>query len=164
MKKSILILMCGILLGWVLPTNGDAKMIEQGSQVSIDYTLTVDGNVVDTSEGKQPLEYTQGQGQIIPGLEKALEGLEEEVTTKVTVAPEDAYGARNQELVTEVTKDKLGEDIDPQVGMVLQLQDAQGQPMPGTITVVKDDTIILDFNHPLAGKELTFDVTVVSVK
>ena len=138
--------------------------IHEGSKVSFDYTLTVDGQVVDSSQGRGPLEYTHGQGQIIPGLAKELEGLKVGDEKEVVVAPEDAYGEVNPEAYKEIDKASLNVDQEPKVGMLLQVTTPQGQVFPVRISEVKDDTLVLDFNHPLAGKTLNFQVKIVSVQ
>ena len=139
-------------------------MIAPNTTVDVDYTLTVDGQVVDTSEGKAPLQYTQGAGMIIPGLERQLEGLKIGDERDLNVPAAEAYGPVNPTLMIEVPKANLDSGIDPKVGMVLQMQQENGQMVPGTITEVKDQSIVLDFNHPLAGKDLTFKVKVVDIK
>lgn len=138
-------------------------MIEEGKIIKMDYTLTVEGEVVDSSEGKEPLEYTQGQGMIIPGLEKELVGLKAGDKKQVTVAAAEAYGEVNPELLIEIPKDRLQGDIDPQAGMVLQMTASNGQPVAGVVKEVKEAVLLMDFNHPLAGQELNFDVTIVDV-
>ncbi len=141
-----------------------AQVVADGMKVKFDYTLTVDKEQVETTEGKQPLEYVHGKEMLIPGLEKALAGLKAGDTKTVIVKPEDAYGPVRPEAVREMDKEKLPKDITPQVGMVLEMQDPDGNAYPAMIKEVKDKTFMLDFNHPLAGKELTFDVKIVSVE
>lgn len=152
-----------VLLSLNLAVAAD-DIIAEGKTVKFDYVLTVDGEVVDSSEGKEPLEYTQGQNMIIPGLENALVGLKTGDKKTVIVAPEDAYGPVDERGVIEVPKENLGPDIDPQVGMVLQMTGAAGEAFPGKIVDVKEEVVIIDFNHPLAGKELKFDVEITEVK
>ena len=139
-------------------------MIENGKVVKINYTLTVRGEIVDSSEGREPLEYTQGNNMIIPGLESQLQGMKVGEKKTVVVGPEDAYGVVNQESIIEVPKAQLGENVDPQVGMMLQMQTPSGQALAGKIIEVKDEAVLVDFNHPLAGQELTFDVEVVEIQ
>jgi FKBP-type peptidyl-prolyl cis-trans isomerase SlyD len=139
------------------------KVIADGMKVKFDYTLTVGTEQVETTKGKQPLEYVQGTKMLIPGLEKELAGMKAGDTKVVTVKSEDAYGPVRPEALREVEKTKLPKDITPAVGMVLEMQDPQGNAYPAVVKEVKDKTFILDFNHPLAGKELKFDVKIVSV-
>lgn len=138
-------------------------VVSKGKKVKFDYTLTVDKEIVETTQGKQPLEYTQGEGMLIPGLEKELEGMKAGETKTVLVKPEDGYGVVNPQLVREFDKTKLPTDMKPAKGMVLEMQDPQGNSYPSMISEVKDKAVMLDFNHPLAGKELSFDVKIVSV-
>jgi len=139
-------------------------VIEKGSSVKIEYTLKDDkGTVLDTNAGKDTLAFTQGAQQIIPGLDKALLGMKAGDSKKVTVKPEEAYGVVDPKAEAEVPKDALpkGADI---VGTRLLARGQNGQPRPVTVKAVKDTTVVLDLNHPLAGKTLFFDVKVVSVE
>ena len=141
----------------------DGAAIAKGKRVKMDYTLTVDGQQVESTVGKQPLEYDQGAGMLITGLEKALEGMKVDESKKVVVPPEEAYGQPNPDLVKEFDKAKMPEGMKPEKGLILEMTDPQGNAYPCTITEIKDKTVMLDFNHPLAGKTLTFDVKVIAV-
>jgi FKBP-type peptidyl-prolyl cis-trans isomerase 2 len=143
--------------------HGEDEMIEKGKKVQIDYTLTVEGDVVDTSKGKQPLEYTHGEGMLIPGLENELVGMKPGEAKEVTVAAQDGYGEVVKDAFREVPRSQFPAEITPEEGLRLSMQSPEGQQIPVTIAEVKDDAIVLDFNHPLAGKELHFDVSVVDV-
>ncbi|WP_290651977.1 peptidylprolyl isomerase [Aquisalimonas sp.] len=138
--------------------------IAKDKVVAIDYTLKdEEGSVLDTSEGKEPLAYLHGSGNIIPGLEKALEGknLGEEVS--VHIPPEEAYGERRDDL-TQVVPRSLFQGVDElQVGMQFQAQ-AEGGEQIVTITGIDGDEITVDANHPMAGVPLNFDVKVVDVR
>ena len=138
--------------------------IEKGSSVKIEYTLKDDkGAVLDTNAGKDALAFTQGAQQIIPGLDKALLGMKAGDSKKVTVKPEDAYGALDPKAEAEVPKEALPQGA-AVVGTRLLARGQDGQPRPVTVKAVKDSTVVLDLNHPLAGKTLFFDVKVVSVE
>lgn len=137
--------------------------IEKGSVVEMDYTLTVEGQKVDSSEGRGPLKYVHGQNQIVPGLEQALTGMSPGDSKHVTVAPEGGYGPVQQEAIIEVPREQLPSDLDPQVGQALQGQDREGNPFRAVVDQVGENTVTLDLNHPLAGKTLEFDVDIVSV-
>jgi FKBP-type peptidyl-prolyl cis-trans isomerase SlyD len=138
--------------------------IEKGSSVKIEYTLKDDkGAVLDTNAGKEALAFTQGAKQIIPGLDQALLGMKVGDSKKVTVKPEDAYGAVDPKAEAEVPKDVLPQGA-AVVGTHLLARSQDGQPRPVTVKAVKDTTVVLDLNHPLAGKTLFFDVKVVSVE
>ena len=140
-----------------------AAKVKEGKEVTIDYVLTVEGEVIDSTEGKEPLAFTHGSSDIIPGLEDALKGMKPGDKKSVTLQPVDAYGEVNQDAITEMPLDRFPEDFEAQVGMILQFNDAAGKTLPAIITDVKDGNIVVSFNHPLAGKVLNFDVTVVSV-
>ncbi len=163
--KRFLSVLFGISL--LLITNltfGGEKMIQQGSKVKFDYTLVVEGQVVDTSKGKQPLEYVHGQGTIIPGLESQILGLKEGDEKKVVVGPEDAYGVIKSEAIVEVNKAQLGSERQPQIGDHLQMKNTEGNTFNGVVKEIKDEIVVVDFNHPLAGKELIFDIKIVDIE
>ena len=142
----------------------EGKMIENGRNVSFDYTLTVDGQVVDSSQGRKPLSYTHGEGKIVLGLSKQLEGLNEGDEKKIIVAPEDAYGVVDKNAFKEIPKSNLPQNIDVQIGTQLQTSSPDGQIFVVTVLEVKADTLVLDFNHPLAGKTLEFQIKILSVQ
>lgn len=137
--------------------------IQDGMAVAIDYTLTVDGTVVDSSEGRGPLRYTQGRGEIIPGLERQLAGLHAGDHKDVAVAPEDGYGPVDPEAYMAVSRSQLPVDVTPEVGMVLRGTGQDGRPFRARIHEIGEESVTLDLNHPLAGKTLLFAVTVVEV-
>ncbi len=139
-------------------------MITDGSKVSLEYTLYLeDGTVADTNVGKAPLKFEQGSNMIIKGLEAGLAGLKAGDTKKVTVGPEEAYGATDTTAYREVPKDKIPADaLKP--GVVLQASGEDGKGIPVVVREIKEDTVVLDFNHPLAGRTLTFDVKVLDVQ
>jgi len=138
-------------------------MIQKDSKVEIDYTLTVDGKVADTSKGRKPLEYTQGAGQIIIGLERALEGKNAGDKVSVDIPAKDAYGEVNPEAVRRVPKTAIQNIEQMKVGDLVGAS-AGGHTFRAKISEITDTEVVLDFNHPLAGKELHFDVEIVSVK
>lgn len=141
--------------------------VKDGDTVKVHYTgkLTEDGTIFDSSEDREPLEFTLGEGQLIPGFEEAVIGMEEGDDTTVEIASEDAYGERREDLELEVAKDDLPDEVDPQVGMQLQMQQQEdGRAIPVQITAVEDEFVKLDANHPLAGKDLTFDIELVELK
>jgi len=137
--------------------------IQNGSKVSIHYTLTVEGEVVDTSQGNPPLEYVHGQGQIIPGLEEALIGLKSGDKKNAVVAPEKGYGPRFDQAVQKIPASSFPQKDSLKVGDMVSGQ-VSGKPFQGKVVEVTDADVTLDMNHPLAGKELHFDVEVLSVE
>jgi peptidylprolyl isomerase len=137
---------------------------KDGDTVKVHYTGTLkNGEVFDTSEEKEPLEFTLGEGQLIPGFEKAVVGMDVGDSTKVDIPTDEAYGEAREDLVINVPKDQLPEGVTPEVGMQLQVNQPNGQPVPVRITKVGDTDLILDANHPLAGEDLTFDIELVEV-
>lgn len=137
--------------------------VKNGKKISFDYTLTVDGGVVDTSSGKKPLEYTHGDNSLIPGLTRRMEGMEEGEQRKIEVPAEEGYGPVSKEAFREVPKSQLPQDIDLDPGMMLQAQRPDGSVLPVKIHEVKEGSVVIDLNHPLAGKNLDFDVKIVSI-
>jgi FKBP-type peptidyl-prolyl cis-trans isomerase 2 len=132
------------------------KVITNGSKVSIEYTLYLeDGTTADTNVGKDPLVYEQGASMIISGLELRLEGLKVGDTKKVEIPPEEAYGVVDPEAFKEVPKD---------TGTMLQTRTQDGRVVPLKVHEVKEDTVVLDYNHPLAGERLTFDVKILDIQ
>ena len=140
-----------------------AAAIKDSMDVGIEYTLTVDGAVVDSTDGKTPFHYVQGQHQMIPGLERQLAGLHVGDTKDVTVAPADGYGEIDPSAFVEVPKTQLPKEVTPTVGMVLRGVNPDGQSFRAKISQMKDTTVVLDLNHPLAGKTLNFHVKIVEV-
>lgn len=138
--------------------------VQNGKHVAFDYTLSVDGKVVDSSEGKKPLEYVQGDGQIIPGLTKKMEGLRAGDERTITVAPEEGYGQVNPKAIQEIPNSAFPPGTSFQTGMQVQAKNANGNAVIMRVVEVKKDSVVMDLNHPLAGKSLTFKVHIVSVK
>ncbi|MBI4051673.1 MAG: peptidylprolyl isomerase [Elusimicrobia bacterium] len=138
-------------------------MIESGSTVKIHYTLTVDGSILDTSSGKEPLVYVQGAGQIIPGLEEQLKGMHTGDKAKVTISPEKGYGSIDPKAFQKVPKKAFGNQKELRVGSVVRGQQG-GQQFQAVVSAVGDQDITLNLNHPLAGKTLDFEVEVVDIQ
>lgn len=145
-------------------STAEEAVIHNGSKVAFDYVLTVDGKVVDSSQAKGPLEYTQGDAKLIPGLARQLEGMKVAEEKVVVVKPEEAYGDLDPAGIREIPLSSMPQDVKPEVGVFLQMQDASGQMFPAKITEVKKDSIVIDLNHPMAGKTLTFKVRIASIK
>lgn len=139
--------------------------VKSGDKVQIHYTGKLDdGTTFDTSSGRDPLEFEVGSGQVIAGFDKAVEGMAEGDSKTVKIEPEEAYGERHEQLVQEVPKTALPEEIDPEVGMALQSRSPDGQVTQLTVTEIKDESITVDANHPLAGQPLNFDIELVKIK
>jgi len=138
--------------------------ISKHKAVAIEYTLTNDsGEVIDSSEGQDPLSYLHGAGNLISGLEQALEGKSAGDELKVTISPEDAYGERVDELVQIVPRDRFEGADELEVGMRFHASSDHGETLV-TITEVTDDEVTVDGNHPLAGETLHFEVKIVDVR
>ena len=137
---------------------------KSGDTVRIHYTGTLDdGTQFDSSEGRDPLEFALGGGQVIPGFDSAVDGMTVGESKSVTIAPEQAYGERHEQLVQQVPKSALPEEMKPEVGMQLQSQSPDGQVMNLVVTEVEEATITVDANHPLAGQALTFAIELVEI-
>lgn len=132
--------------------------------VQVHYTVTLnDGEVFDSTEEREPFEFTIGKGMVIPGFEKGVIGMSEGETKIFKVSPEDAYGEYIEDLVVIIDRDFIPPHIRPEVGMVLRVHSPQGGAALFTVKEVGERTIVLDANHPLAGKELTFNVKLLKI-
>ncbi|MDH3925403.1 MAG: peptidylprolyl isomerase [Xanthomonadales bacterium] len=135
-----------------------------GDSVKIHYTGTLDdGTQFDSSDGREPLSFTLGSGQVIPGFDKAVDGMAVGDSKSVNIPAEDAYGPHQPQMVQDVPLSALPADLTPEVGMGLQAQGPDGQVANLVVTSVQDDAITVDGNHPLAGKALNFDIELVSI-
>ena len=135
-----------------------------GDKVKIHYTGTLEnGTQFDSSEGRDPLEFQLGSGQVIPGFDKAVEGMAVGESKSVTISPADAYGPRNEQAVQEVPRSALPDDLVPEEGMTLQAQNQDQQPVQLTVTAVGEESITVDANHPLAGQPLIFEISLVEL-
>jgi peptidylprolyl isomerase len=137
--------------------------VKNGDNVKVHYTGKLkDGSVFDSSRDREPLAFQLGSGQLIPGFEKAVVGMEVGDSTTVEIEPKDAYGDRNPDMLIEISKQQVPPDLDPQVGQALQVQQGNGQVANVVVHELKPESIVLDANHPLAGKDLVFDIELVS--
>ncbi|TDN85893.1 FKBP-type peptidyl-prolyl cis-trans isomerase SlpA [Salegentibacter sp. 24] len=142
------------------------SQVKANDTVKVHYTGKLsDGQVFDSSvERGEPIEFTMGQGQLIPGFENGLIDMKVNEKKTINIPKEEAYGEPREELVQEVQKSQLPEDIKPEVGMGLVSKSPDGQEMNLVVKDVKEETIVVDGNHPLAGKDLVFDLEVVEIK
>ncbi|MFN8576628.1 MAG: peptidylprolyl isomerase [Candidatus Sericytochromatia bacterium] len=139
--------------------------IGQNTAASINYTLYLeDGNIADSSEGNEPLTFLFGYENIIPGLEKALEGLQKGDKKTVVIPPAEAYGDFEKDGFQELDRSEFPDDVELEVGMQLILEDEEGYHVPAIIDKLTDKIVTMNFNHPLAGETLKFDVEVVDVR
>jgi FKBP-type peptidyl-prolyl cis-trans isomerase SlyD len=132
--------------------------------VSMEYTLHVDGKVMDSSEGQDPLEFLAGASNIITGLEREMIGMKIGESKDVVISPEDGYGEMDEEAYMDVPRSEFPEDMPMRPGVEMEMSDDDGNPMYARIDSVDGDTVTLNFNHPLAGKELHFNVKVVGLR
>jgi peptidylprolyl isomerase len=138
---------------------------EKGSTVKVHYTGTLtDETVFDSSRERDPLEFTLGEGQMIKGFDEAVQGMKVGETKKVTVPTDEAYGPKQDEAMVTVSKTQLPEGMEPAVGMQLEATQQDGRKQLLVVADVKEEDVVLDANHPLAGKDLVFDIELVDVK
>lgn len=138
--------------------------VKENNTVKVLYTgKLADGQVFDSSEGKEPLAFTLGQGSLIPGFEKGLIDMKLNEKKTIIIPADEAYGYPREDLLIEVPKSELPQEMDPEVGMGLVSRTPEGQEINLLVVEVKEDTVVLDGNHPLAGKELIFDLEVVEI-
>lgn len=138
--------------------------VTDGQVVTMAYSLHVDGELVDSSEDGEALEYLHGYNNIIPGLERELTGLAVGEGKQVVVAAKDGYGERDEAAGMEAPRNAFPADVALEVGLEMQLEDQEGNPMYARVDEMTEESVRLDFNHPLAGKELHFDVKVVNLR
>jgi peptidylprolyl isomerase len=163
--KSSHIFLAVILMIGVMMTGCNAAVARNGDTVQVHYTgKLADGTVFDSSVGREPLEFTLGAGQVIPGFEKAVLGMKVGEKKTVTIPADEAYGPRRDELAAEVPREKLPSGTTPAVGQQLLMREPDGSEIVVTITEISDDTVTIDANHPLAGKDLTFEIELVKIK
>lgn len=137
---------------------------KKGDTVTIHYTGRLsDGTVFDSSRERDPLEFTLGEGRVIPGFENAVEGMETGESKTAEIPPAEAYGPRKEELVMAIPRERLPEGMDPDVGDQLQMTTAEGQVVPVRVAGADEGSVTVDANHPLAGQDLTFDIELVEV-
>lgn len=138
---------------------------QEGSTVSVEYTGKLpDGTIFDSSKGREPLSFTIGKHEVIPGFENGVKGMTVGDSRKIEIPPEDGYGERQDHLIIQVPKEAIAEGGNLQKGMQFQTQAPNGAVLQGSVVEVLDEAVVLDFNHPLAGKTLIFDVKLVSLK
>jgi len=134
-----------------------------GDTVRVHYTGTLaDGTEFDSSAGRDPLDFVLGSGQVIPGFDDAVAGLAVGESTTVTIPAGEAYGAKDPEALRVIPRTAFGDDV-PEVGLMVELGAPDGSRMPATVAEVGEETVVLDFNHPLAGEDLTFKLELVEV-
>lgn len=169
MKKTCMVLL-GILLSGTVLVIGctgekNSERAEDSDTVKVHYTGTLDdGTVFDTSVEREPLEFTLGEGMLIPGFEEAVKGMQVGQSKTVTIPSEEAYGPHLDDLIIVIERNQLPEGLDPEVGQILEATQEDGRTGVVTVIDVSETTITVDANHPLAGKDLTFEIKLVEIK
>lgn len=139
--------------------------VKKGDRIKLEYKGKLENGITfDESRAGQPLEFTVGEGKIIPGIERAVEGMDVGEQKSVTVRPEEAYGQRDEELVRKLERGALPAGFSPEVGMIVTLDLQNGDTVAATIVDVTDRDVVLDLNHPLAGQNLSFDIKVTGIE
>ena len=169
MLKNICVILAVILSGISLLAGCNGKegsaMANDGDTVRVHYTGTLeDGTVFDTSREREPLEFTIGEGTIIPGFEQTVKSIQVGQTKTVTIPPDEAYGPHRDELILVIQRDQLPDGLNPAIGQQLQMQRTDGGTAVVVVSDVSETTITIDANHPLAGKGLTFEIELVEIK
>ena len=140
------------------------QQAQEGDKVKVHYHGTLrSGEIFDSSQGREPLEFTVGSGQVIKGFDEGVKGMSIGEKKTVEIPVEDAYGEKSQELIIEFPKSQFPTDMNPEVGQQLMRSNGSGQSFPVTIKEVKEDAVLLDANHPLAGQDLIFNIELVEI-
>lgn len=140
------------------------ETVKEGDTIVIEYKGKLeDGTVFDSTEGKNPLEFTVGEGEVIPGLEKGVLGMAQGESRNIVIPTEEGYGPHLKERVCELDKKKVPENFHPEVGQQLQIYRADGLPIMGTVVAMSGTSFTMDYNHPLAGKTLIFETTILEI-
>lgn len=141
-----------------------SQTVKTGNTIRVEYTGRFeDGEIFDTSRGKQPLSFTVGAGQLIPGFDAAVVEMAVGDQKTVTIDPQNAYGEYREDRLFSMPKTNIPADLDLEIGMTVQLTDKNGKPVPAVVRGLEEESVSLDINHPLAGKTLVFDIEVVSI-
>ena len=140
------------------------QQVKSGDKVKVNNTGKLrNGETIDSSEGREPLEFTVGGGQVIKGFDQGVMGMQVGDKRTVEIEVVDAYGEKNQDMVIEFPKTQFPADMKPEPGMQLMMNNGEGQSFPVLVKEVKEETVLLDANHPLAGEDLVFDIELVEI-
>jgi len=136
-----------------------------GTKVTLHFSLTLTtGDVIDSNFEREPATFTVGDGSLLVGFEKALFGMQEGDRETFLIKPEDGFGQRNPNNIQEIPRDQFSEDIELSEGLMLSFADAQKTELPGVVQRFDDQRVIVDFNHPLAGRDILFDVAILRIE
>ncbi len=139
--------------------------VKKGDKIKVHYHGKLDdGTTFDSSEGRDPLAFEVGSGMVIPGFDAGVTGMEKGEKKTIVIPSDEAYGPKLDEMIMEFPKERFPEDMKPEIGMSLNMSNQDGQSFPVVIKEVKEDVVVLDANHPLAGKDLTFDLELVEIE
>lgn len=139
--------------------------VKKGDKIKVHYHGKLDdGTTFDSSEGRDPLAFEVGSGMVIPGFDAGVTGMEKGEKKTIVIPSDEAYGPKLDEMIMEFPKERFPEDMKPEIGMSLNMSNQEGQSFPVVIKEVKEDVVVLDANHPLAGKDLTFDLELVEIE
>lgn len=140
------------------------QQAQSGDKVKVHYHGTLrSGEIFDSSQGREPLEFTVGSGQVIKGFDDGVRGMQVGEKKTVQIPVQDAYGEKSSEMIFEFPKSQFPADMNPEIGAQLMMSNGSGQSFPVTITEIKEDSVLLDANHPLAGQDLVFDIELVEI-
>jgi FKBP-type peptidyl-prolyl cis-trans isomerase SlpA len=140
-------------------------VIAEGTVVTLNFSLTLkDGEVIDSTFDEEPATFTVGDGSLLPGFEESVLGLAAGAKEVFTIAPEKGFGQHNESNLQIIKRDQFGDDIQLEKGLMLSFADAQNAELPGVVSEFDDKQVTVDFNHPLAGKEIVFEVEIIAVK
>lgn len=140
------------------------QQVKEGDKIKVHYHGTLsNGEIFDSSKGREPLEFTVGAGQVIKGFDEGVKGMQVGDKKKIDIPVGDAYGEKNNEMLIEFPMAQFPPDMKPEKGMQLMMNNGAGQSFPVVVADVKEDSVILDANHPLAGQDLTFDLELVEI-
>jgi FKBP-type peptidyl-prolyl cis-trans isomerase 2 len=141
------------------------QQVQNGDKIKVHYHGKLrSGETFDSSDGREPLEFTVGSGQVIKGFDEGVKGMKVGDKKTVEIQVTDAYGEKQHEMMIEFPKDQFPADMNPEIGMQLMMSNGSGQQFPVTVAEVKEESIVLDANHPLAGQDLIFDLELVSIE
>lgn len=160
--NGVLTITCSLLFQTTVQAN-PVTTIADGKKVKMHYTMKVDGGVVESSLERKPFEFVFGQGAVMPGLENGVRGLKAGDRKTLTIQPKEGFGEVDPQALVAIPKTRFSEDQDIKAGMVYNVQSQSGIPLRGIVKEVKEENVLLDFNHPLAGKKLELDVEILEV-